>query len=118
MIFIDACFTNNESFICPAPLFQEPAVVKAISDSLTPNGTFSANCLYFKYPSLGQLDELANKFKPYFRQCIIKEAYGNFVLGCSNQNIPKITPTYLKYRRNKINKKVKELFGEDFKLLL
>ena len=118
MIFIDACFTNDKSFVCPAPPFQEPSVVKAISNSLTPNGTFAANCLYPNNPSLEEHRELLQKFNPYFRQCIIEDARGNFVLACSNQDIPKITSDYLKYRRKKIDKQVKELFKGDFMLIL
>ena len=98
--------------------FLDPSVIESFSNSLTPNGTLSMNVLYSEEPTMENHETFISKFKPYFRQCIIEHVDGNYVLGCSNQDIPRITPDYLKYRRNKIDKQVKELFGGNYTLIM
>ena len=63
-------------------------------------------------------ENFMSKFRSHFRQCIIEQVDANFALACSNQDIPRITPDYLKYRRNKMDREVRGVFGGDYKLIL
>ncbi|KAE9548764.1 hypothetical protein FO519_008018 [Halicephalobus sp. NKZ332] len=104
LIMVDICYNEQSSLICPIAPFLDPSVIKAVSDSLTSSGTLSVNFLY--------AGKLTMENQENF------EMDGNHILGCTHNNIPRITPDYLKYRRNKIDKEVRKIIGGDFKLNL
>ncbi|KAE9546994.1 hypothetical protein FO519_009794 [Halicephalobus sp. NKZ332] len=119
LILLDACYNDQTSSLsCPVAPFLDPSVIKAISDSLNPNGTLAINSYYTIIPTPKEHEELISKFKPYFRQCMVQNISKNFVLGCSKQDLPEITEEYLRIRANKIDKEITKIIGGDYKFIL
>ncbi|KAE9553045.1 hypothetical protein FO519_003725 [Halicephalobus sp. NKZ332] len=103
LIALDACFDGNfTSLVCPGSEFLDPLVIKAFSNSLAPNGTFTVNIVYYQPPTLNSHKNLVSEFSSHFRQCITQRAGGNFVLGCSNRDSPKFTLEFMERARKKL----------------
>ncbi|KAE9548763.1 hypothetical protein FO519_008017 [Halicephalobus sp. NKZ332] len=119
LILLDVCFSSDDHSVCPGPPFLRPSIIKALSNSLTPNGTISINSLYSKSPTMGDNENFIKHFKPHFSQCMMQQVNRNFVSGCSNNNnISRMTKDYLEYRRKMIDKKIKRIIGGTFRFLL
>ena len=119
MIILDACYDDNVNVnftICPLYSFMDFPVVKALSDSLTPKGSLQVNIYYAKSPTMTEHKQVLSKFS-YFNRCLIQRTGGNFVLGCSNQDIPKFIKKELRYKRSNIDEKIMEIFGGDYELI-
>lgn len=119
LIILDACYDNNSSFvICPLNSFMNFSIVHALSKSLTPQGSLQVNVLYPSGPSMKEHKRVFSKFANVFLRCFIQRAGGNFVLGCSNQNLPEFTKDHVKEAKTKMGENLAAIFGGDFEVIL